>query len=650
MEGRGAGAEGIVARGLRDHRRLAFLLAAAVAVAYVPIWHAQYCFLDDALYVTENPFVRGGLSLAGLWNAFFGSRGVLWMPLTFTSHMLDVQLFGLDPAGAHLENVLLHAANAVLLLLFLVRTTGAPAPSLAVAAIFALHPLRVESVAWIAERKDVLSAFFGLLTLHAWVEYARAPGARRYLLVVAGFLLALLSKPMLVTLPILLLLVDRWPLGRKVTVTRAVAEKLPLFALAAAAAVTAVLIAHGGHALPSLEDRSLATRLAHAVVACAWYAWKTVWPADLVVFYPMVAWAPWQVAGAAVGLAAASALAAWSARRAPWIAVGLAWFLVGLLPVLGLVQVGEQAVADRFTYLPGIGLVIAVVWTLDRAADSNPRRLALGAVAVIAAAALGVGTYRQVGYWRDNESLIRHGLAIIPDNALLLENLGDILLDSGRPAEAAEDFAHAIRLEPIYPKAVFGLGAALAALGRPEEAAARYREALALNPNFVPAHQKLAVYLAAQDDMEGALPHFVAAARLNPGAPEAAHNLRLALRRIGLPDAEADGYVRDVHALSAAAAADRARPGGAAYNASLPARLFGPDAEVVHGCLETSDDAAPVPFELYVAVDAAGGLGDVRALPPTRVARCLADALRGGHAPSPPFAPFHGRVAMNFAG
>jgi len=636
---------------------VAVLLVIAVGAVYAPVRHASYCFLDDPLYVTTNPFVRDGLTLAGLRNAFFGTRGVLWLPLAFTSHMLDVEVFGLDPAAPHVVNVLFHAANAVLLLVLLVRATGALTPSAVVAALFALHPLRVESVAWIAERKDVLSVFFGLLTVHAWLTYTRAPSRRRYLLVAAGFAMALLSKPMLVTLPVLLVLLDWWPLdrfgdaaagGRGRALVRLVVEKLPLFALAGATTVAAFLIAHDAHALASLGERSLTTRLGQATVSAVWYVWKTVWPVDLVVFYPMRAWSRWEVGAAAGALVVVCALAAASARRAPWIAVGVGWFLVALLPVTGLVQVGAQAVADRFSYLPVIGLLVAVVWTLDRAVAVRPARVALGAAALVVTGAFAVATHRQVEHWHDNETLIRHGLAIDADNALLLANLGNILLDTGRPAEAADDFAHAMRLEPHYAKAVFGLGAALAALGRTDDAAARYRDALAIDPGFSPAHQKLAVLLAAQGDLDAALPHFLATVQLDPAARDAAHNLRLALRQSGLSDADADRYVRDVHTLPAAAAADRGRPGGAAYNASLPARLFGPDAEVVHGCLGATEEAPPAPFDLYVAVDAEGALSDVWALPPTRVARCLADALRGGHAPSPPFAPFHGRVALNF--
>ena len=393
---------------------VSLLLVASIFAIYAPVRHAAFLSLDDAVYVTENPYVLGGLTADGIRHAFFGSRGALWLPLSFVSHMVDVSLFGLDPAGHHLVNIGFHAANAVLLLLLLVRATGRVAPSVAVAALFALHPLRVESVAWIAERKDVLSACLGLLTMHAWVSHARRPSFGRYLAVVGLFVLALLSKPMLVTLPVLLLLMDLWPLRRlegdagapRATLRDLALEKVPLLLLGGGAAALTLATVRDAAALVTLADTSLLMRLGHSVVSYVWYAWKMLWPAGLGFFYPYPAWATWQVVGAATLLVAATIVAAVSWRRMRWISIGVAWWAIGLFPVIGLFQAGSQGMADRFTYVPSIGLLVAIVWTLDALASPSRLRTALGAGAVVASAALAVASMRQVEYWRDARNAV----------------------------------------------------------------------------------------------------------------------------------------------------------------------------------------------------------------------------------------------------
>src|SRR6185503_949323 len=327
------------------------LLVIAIAAVYAPVRRAEFFYLDDDFYVTDNPAVRDGVTAEGLRQAFFASRGALWMPLAFTSHMIDVSLFGLTPAGPHVVNVALHAVNALLLLGLLWRATGALGPSVAAAALFALHPLRVESVAWIAERKDVLSALFGLLTLHVWVSYAREPTPRRYRSVALGTILALMAKPMLVTLPLLLLCFDWWPLrrvgtpgpeGRPLSPMDLVREKIPLFAVAFAAAAITLVAAGMQGALVALDNRSLFARVAHAIVAYVWYVAKTIWPSDLGVFYPYPAWATWQIGAAMLLVAVTVATVVRTRHSAPWIGAGLAWFALGLLPVIGIFQAGGQ--------------------------------------------------------------------------------------------------------------------------------------------------------------------------------------------------------------------------------------------------------------------------------------------------------------------
>jgi hypothetical protein len=470
----------------RRQRRAGLVLAAflvvTVAAVYAPVRDAGFFYLDDDLYVTENPAVREGLTIDGLKHAYLESHGAHWMPLAFTSHMIDVSLFGLTPRGPHVVNVLLHALNALLLLVLLWRATDALAPSAVAAALFALHPMRVESVAWIAERKDVLSVLFGLLTLHVWVSYARQPTTRRHRAALGGTVLAIMSKPMLVTLPLLMLCFDWWPLrrvgtpgpdGRPLTAGDLVREKMPLLVLGIAGAIITVLFAGAQGGLVALDQRSLPTRLAHALVSYVWYAWKTLWPADLAVFYPYPTWTVAQIAGATIVIAATVLVAVRTRRTAPWIAAGLAWFAIGLSPVIGLFQIGGQGMADRFTYLPAIGFITAVVWTLYEAARTARARTVLAGGAVAAVALFAVIAHRQVGYWRTSEAMLRRTLAVTQDNWRMDEALGNVLVNQGRFVEAQPLFADALRIEPASSGAEYGLGLVLDGLGQPDEAVAR---------------------------------------------------------------------------------------------------------------------------------------------------------------------------------
>jgi tetratricopeptide (TPR) repeat protein len=619
------------------------LLVAAVALVYAPVRHAEFFHLDDPIYVTENPHVRGGLTADGLRHAFLASHAALWMPLTFTSHMVDVEVFGLTPTGPHVVNVLLHALNAGLLLWLLARTTGALVPSVIVAALFALHPLRVESVAWIAERKDVLAACFGLLTMHAWVGWVRRPSRTRYVTVVAGMLLALLSKPMLVTLPIMLLCLDWWPLRRSSSVRERVIEKLPLFALAAGAGIVTLYTAYAAGAFAFIADHPLPERLAHAAVALVWYAAKTAWPVRLAILYPIPQWAWWQVAGAVAALAAAGVVAVRLSRRAPWIVAGLVWFVVGLLPVSGIVQAGAQGMADRFTYLPTIGLLVAVVWTFDATAHTRGGRVALAGSAIVVAVAFAIVARRQVGYWRNSETLYTHTLAVTDENWVVQGSLGDVLMNGGRPADAYPHFAEAFRIEPRAALAAFGMGSALDRLGRPEEAVVRYREALRIDPTSARAHNHVAVYLGNHGDMDGAIYHFSEAVRFAPGAPDFAANLKQALESTGI--ANTDAYLRGIVHWGTAVAADRREPGGASYGATLSRALVAARPGAVGACLGVARDQV-APFNLYLEVAVDGALTALTAAPSTQAARCLCDELRTARVPAPPFAPFRAAVPM----
>ena len=630
-------------------------LILGIALIYAPVRGAGFFYLDDDFYVTANPFVRDGLTIAGLGHAFFGTHGALWMPLAFASHMIDVSLFGLSPAGPHVVNVIIHAVNALLLLALLYRTTGALVPSVLATALFAFHPLRVESVAWIAERKDVLSLLFGLLTLHAWVSYRAEPTSRRFRVVVAGTILAIMAKPMLVTLPVLLVCFDWWPLrrvgtpgpdGRPLGAGDLVREKMPLFLVSGAAVVVQLVAARLQGALVALDDRTIPTRLGHATCAWAWYAWKTIWPSDLGVFYPYPAWSWAQLAGAAALVAAALVVGVRARRSAPWITAGLAWFAIGLLPVIGFFQAGGQGMADRFSYLPSIGLVTAVVWTVHETVRMRAGRAALAGAGVVVAVAFAVVAHRQVGYWRNSETMLERTLAVTHDNWRMEEALGNVLANEGRHADAQAHFARALAIEPDSGGAAYGLGLALAGLGRDDDAVIHYRDAIRFDPGHWRAHNNLGVYLLRHADLDTALYHFSEAVRLNPGARDATDNLRATLAATGFTPENADGYIQALVTWSAAIASDGQTIGGAAYGARLSSALLATRASLFQGCAGKGTDDGAQPFSFYLQIDANGTLTAVTVVPPVAAARCLRDELRTAHAPSPPFAPFHASVVV----
>jgi tetratricopeptide (TPR) repeat protein len=391
-----------------------------------------------------------------------------WHPLTLLSHMADVQLFGLHPAGHHGTSLLLHAANALLLFAVLWRMTGAPWRSWMVAALFAVHPTHVESVAWVAERKDVLSALFWILALGAWTAWTRRPSLGRYLLVTALMALGLAAKPMVVTLPFALLLLDLWPLDRlRLGWKRLLLEKLPLLALSGVSSL--VTLRYQQTSMVPLEVLPWTFRLANAAVSYAAYLGKTLFPWHLAVFYPLPLAIPaWQVAGAAALLLAITALAVWRARRSPWLLTGWLWFLGTLVPVIGLVQVGRQAMADRYLYLPSIGLFLGLVWGI---AELVKRRSVLAALSTAILLSLAAATWVQVGYWRDSAALYRHALAVTRGNYVAHVGLAKALTAQRDWDGAAEQYRAALALRPEFREARLGLEAVLRAAGRGEDPA-----------------------------------------------------------------------------------------------------------------------------------------------------------------------------------
>jgi tetratricopeptide (TPR) repeat protein len=490
---------------------LALALAAAAFSLYARSAGFGYVNFDDVPYIVENLHVRGGLTWAGLWWALTTIDYFYWQPLTWLSHMLDVSLFGLAPGGHHLHNALLHAVNSGLAFYVLSELTGSRGRAAAVAALFALHPLRAESVAWLAERKDLLAGLVWLLACLAYLHYTRAPSRRRYLLLLACFVAGLAAKPVLVTLPFALLLLDFWPLHRPLPWTRLALEKLPLVVLAAAASWMTTVGQRRYGAMNYFDWLPLDTRLANAVLSYCRYLGKTFWPEPLAILYPYrTEIGAGEVVAALLLLAAITGLVVWQRTRRPYLFTGWFWFAGVLVPTIGLVQVGPQPYADRFTYIPSIGLNIALVWL---AAEWLPRRWQTPALAV----ALGACVLVTVNYlpsWRDCLSAFEHAVAVAPGSSVAENNLGFCLVEAGRGGEAIEHLRRATAREPRVFTAQYLLGKALYEKGAVAEALAPFRAAIEHSPRYAEAHYGLGAALLRLNDQAGAERHLREALKL----------------------------------------------------------------------------------------------------------------------------------------
>ena len=498
-------------------------------VVLAPVRGLDFVNYDDPVYVTENPHVLPGVTPAGLERAVRPFHGN-WHPLTLLSHMLDVEMFGLDPRGHHLTSLVLHAAGVLLLYVALLVTTGRPARSALVAALFAVHPLNVQSVAWIAERKNVLSTVFWWLALWAHARHVRAPGAGRYALVLAAFLFGLASKPMVVTLPLTLLLVDVWmERERRDGWVGLLLEKVPM--LVAAAVVGLITISAQTHA-EAIRTYPLPVKVATAVAGYGWYVLAAAWPSGLSVFYPHPgAMLPAsRVAAGAVVLLALVALAVTAGRRHRFVLFGAGWYVLTLLPVIGIVQAGEQAHADRYAYVPLVGIFVLVVWGLAELAPrlAVPRPVLAGAAAVAVLAAAVVSS-RTLDHWKDSESLFRQAVRVDPDNVVARGNLGMALVQRGRLDEAVSHFEHAIRVDPRSHTDHLNLGNTLALLGRFAEARHHLEEATRLDPADPRAQFNLGLVLLGLGDPDGARQRFARTLELAPGHERA----RAGLARLG---------------------------------------------------------------------------------------------------------------------
>jgi tetratricopeptide (TPR) repeat protein len=515
---------------------LAALIAAAAAGPYIQTYAFDFITFDDGLYVTENVVVRDGLTPEGFVYAFTTGESATWQPLTWLSHMLDVELFGLWAGGHHLMNVFFHALNSVLLFLVLRRLAAGTRfdplwPSALAAAVFALHPFHVESVAWISERKDVLSTLFWVLAMGAYARHAGNPRWTSYLLVTVLFALGLMAKPMLVTLPCVFLLLDFWPLGRLEPFTprrvfRLVMEKAPWLAFSALSSALTFMVQAKAGAVNPHDIMPLAWRLENALVAYVLYLYKTFVPINFAVFYPHPEGGHplWMPIAAGVLLLVLSAAAVVAARRAPYAFVGWFWFLGTLVPVIGIIQVGTQAMADRYSYVPMIGLTILVGWGAQHAAGRRFRRtlwIGLAALAVV----LGALTWQQTALWRDTYTLFRHAAAVVPQNALAEFKTGNALVEMGRYEEAEGHFENAIAIKPAHSDARRALAKIHARRGDYQSAFSLLGQGLQLRPNDAGLHNAIGATLLELGQLQRAIPWFEKAVELDPEYDEAQDNL-----------------------------------------------------------------------------------------------------------------------------
>lgn len=562
----------------RRARWWALVLALGTLALFAPVRNFAFVDFDDDAFVYANDMVRQGFTWAGIKWAFLSADIDYWRPLSWLSHMLDVELFGLRAGGHHLTNAVIHAANAVLLFFALRRLTRRLMPSLIVAVLFAWHPLHVESVAWVAERKDVLCALFWFFGLWCYADYAESPSRRRFGTVAVCLSLGLMSKPMIITFPFLLLLLDVWPLRRLEfqgdwrgfarSLNSLVKEKIPLFALVLLAAIATFAAQRSVGAIMPEELHSFPARLANIPVAYARYLGLTAWPVNLAILYPIPsAWPAWQVAGA---LALLTGLTWGCVRRLgqqPWLAVGWFWFLGTLVPVIGVIQVGSQSIANRYTYVPLVGVFIALVWWLDEVRAQRggwARGLAVLAVAVLALCM--ARTRWELWHWRDGTAifdravhvtkdnfvamgslaknlmrvdkqaateLYRRAWRIRPDNANTLYNYATALTQAGQQQTAIKLYQEALRIRPDSAETHYNLASSLAETREPQAAERHYREALRLHPGHARAHNNLANLLSDTGRVPEAIQHYEESLRLSPGNLEARFNYGITLADLG---------------------------------------------------------------------------------------------------------------------
>ncbi len=518
-------------------------LALVTLAVYLPALHHGFLEYDDQQYVTDNPRVQAGLTWTGFVWAF-GFHAGNWHPLAWLSHMADCQLYGARAGGHHLTNVLLHVASTLLLFAVLNRMTDALWRSAAVAALFAWHPLHVESVAWVAERKDVLCAFFWMLTLWLYVRHAARPSIARYLFALGAFVLCLMAKPMGVTLPFVLLLLDYWPLKRftiydlRFTIFRLVREKIPFLILSLIACVLTLRAQE--IAIVTTAGLPVSERVAHVLAAYNHYLFAMFVPRHLAIYYPYQIHLPARtIACAVIVLGVITLVAIKNLRRRPYLMVGWLWYLGTLVPVIGLVQVGDQAWADRYTYLPLIGLFVPVVWFTCEIIKS---RMVLLSLSGLAAAGLITATSVQLGYWQDTRTLFERTAKVTQRNYLAITILGSLFAHEHKYDEAMAYYQTALRYQPDFPEAHFFMGDALDEQGKLDEALAEYQKALWFRPTQVQTHIFMGIALGKQKKYDEAMAHYTAALKLDPDSAVAQNNLARILHTLGRFDEAIEHY------------------------------------------------------------------------------------------------------------
>jgi protein O-mannosyl-transferase len=532
-------------------------LVVMILTVYLQVGNHQFLNFDDDVYVTNNPHVASGITGNNIIWAFTSVTASNWHPVTWISHMADVELFGMNPRGHHLTNVVIHLVSSILLLHLLFRSTGSLWESSLVAFLFALHPLHVESVAWIAERKDVLSAFFGFLTLIFYSEYVLKLKPGLYLFSLLFFVLGLMAKPMLVTLPMVMLLLDIWPLNRyrregqehdpssiRGRIIAFIKEKIPFIVCSLLSAIVTIHAQNKGMAIRNFDEMPIGLRIENVFTAYVKYIGKTLWPHDLAILYPFPLTIPlWQVISSSLVLLLLTAAAIRAARKYPYLAVGWFWFLVTLFPVIGLIQVGSQSMADRYSYIPVIGLFIMAAWGVsDLTKGLRRRKVILSIIAGTVISASAVATWIQIGFWRDNISLYQHNLQVTSGSAIVHNNLGIAYVRKGDVDTAIEEFKQALWTSPNYADAHDNLGNALAGKGATNAAIQEFQEALRINPQHLNAHYNLGIVaLAGTGDPDTAIREFHKVLQLNPNHVDAHNNLGVALFNKG----DLDGAIKE---------------------------------------------------------------------------------------------------------
>ncbi len=538
-------------------------LVAASLFAYEPIRHNNFVHYDDNTYITENPNVTGGITQDSVIWAFTKLYMANWHPLTWLSHMLDCEIYGLNPVGHHVTSVLIHTASSLLLFWTMRKMTGAIWTSAFVAAVFALHPLHVESVAWAAERKDTLSGLFWMLTMFAYARYAERPNFTRYSLVLLVFTLGLMSKPMVITLPFVLLLLDWWPLDRlarfknkataatarfqKATILRLLIEKVPMLVLTALSGVITIIAQHSGGAVATLEHISLDCRIANAFISYISYIGKTLWPSGLAVPYPN----PHKSISDTVSLICISlfvlmtVISVYAGRRRKYIVVGWLWYVGTLVPVLGLIQVGEQGMADRYMYVPMLGLLIIIAWFVKDVVSKRPHWKVIAAVLAVAAlSSMAALTRTQVRYWQNDLTLFEHALKITKNNTIAENNYGCAFLAEKRLNEAVLHFNNSLLLNPLYTNARNNLGNAFMLQGKFKEAIECFNSVLQQAGDSAKIHYQLGVAMSEQGQFDDAVKHLAKAIKLDPMYPDAQNRIGAILTVTGKSE-EAIGYLKE---------------------------------------------------------------------------------------------------------